>query len=322
MASEQKHSPKLMVLAAFVGNGLIMIMKFVVGLLSGSAAMLAEAVHSLADTFNQVFLLISLKLGEKPADEEHPYGHGKERFFWAFLTAVIIFFVGAFFSIFEGVKKLFESGHASSEAHLLLSLIILGIAFIFEAGSLSVAVYEVRHTMKIAKKKRFREFIANTKDLTLKTVIFEDGAALVGLIVAAAGLYLTMITGSAIYDGLASIVIGLVLAVVAIYLAKESRELLIGHSASREDMNTIYAACISEPEVEQIVDLSTMHLGPDEILLTAHLQIHDALSSKQQVDLIDRIEKKVRTKCPKVKRIFIEPEFAEHEEKVLTGNKV
>ena len=321
MAKERKHNPKLMVMAAFVGNGLIMVTKFIVAIMSGSAAMLAEAVHSLADTFNQVFLLISLKFGEKPADEEHPYGHGKERFFWAFLAAIVIFFVGAFFSVFEGVKKLLEGSHAPSEAHFMIGFITLGIAFIFEAGSLSVAVYEVRHAMKIAKKKRFREFIANTKDLTLKTVIFEDGAALVGLIVAAVGLYLTMITGSAIYDGLASIVIGLVLAVVAIYLAKESRELLIGHSASREDMNTIYAACISEPEVEQIVDLSTMHLGPDEILLTAHLQIHNALSSKQQVDLIDRIEKKVRTKCPKVKRIFIEPEFAEREEKILIGNK-
>ena len=318
MANKQKHNPKRMVLAAFFGNGLIMITKFIVALLSGSAAMMAEAVHSVADTFNQVFLLISLKFGEKPADENHPYGHGKERFFWAFLAAIVIFFVGAFFSIFEGVKKLLEGGHAPSESHFLIGFITLGVAFVFEAGSLGVAIYEVRHAMRISKKRRFRDFIANTKDLTVKTVIFEDGAALVGLVVAALGLYLAKITGSGLYDGLASIIIGLVLAVVAFYLAKESRELLIGHTASREEMTSIYAACISEPLVEQVIDLSTMHLGPDEILLTAHIQINDSLTSKQQVELIDRIEKKVRAKCPNVKRIFIEPEFAGQEDKALT----
>ncbi len=313
--SQQKEDksldPRVIVWAAFVGNGLIMATKFVVAIFSGSIAMLAEAVHSFADTSNQFLLIISLRLGAKPADEKHPFGYGKERFFWAFVTSLIVFFVGAFFSIYEGIKKILEGGHGSDHSFFTLGFIVLGAAFIFESAAIAVAIREVSHGMKKAKKNLF-DFISQTRDLTLKAVLFEDGAALSGLVVAAVGMYLSYAYNASVFEGLASILIGVILAVVAIYLAKESRKLLLGAAAGKEELKRMRQVLLEEPNVEKVIDLLTMYMGPESILLTSHLQINDSLSSTEQESLIDELERKIIKVVPKVKKVFIEPEIIDH----------
>src|SRR3990170_1855621 len=191
------------VYAALIGNGLIAISKFVIGLISGSIALLAEAAHSVADTFNQVFLLISLSLSKKPADLEHPFGHGKERFFWAFVTAVVLFVVGAFFSIFEGIKKIL-SGETIDPNHFVWIYLALGLALLFELVSLGIAVFETRHLVK-EEKKPLLQILKTSKDPTTKTVLAEDSAALLGVIIAAIGTLLMQVTKNPIFDGLASV---------------------------------------------------------------------------------------------------------------------
>ncbi|TET54311.1 MAG: cation diffusion facilitator family transporter [Actinobacteria bacterium] len=308
---DKSFDPQVIVWAAFVGNGLIMVTKFVVAIFSGSIAMLAEAVHSVADTFNQLFLIISLKLGAKPADEKHPFGYGKERFFWAFIAALIIFFVGSFFSIYEGARKIIEGGHGSEQSYFVIGLAVLGIAFIFESISIGIAVREVRHGMKKAKKSLL-DFVTQTRDLTLKTVLFEDGAALFGLVFAAIGMYLSKVYETALFEGLASILIGIILAVVAFYLAKEARTLLLGAAAGKEELKHMLKVFLEEPNVEKVIDLLTMYMGPESILLTSHLQINDSLSSTEQESLIDELERKIIKVVPKVKKVFIEPEIIDH----------
>jgi cation diffusion facilitator family transporter len=304
----QKMEVSRMVWAALIGNALIAVAKFTTAAISGSVALLAEGAHSVADTFNQVFLLISLSLGEKPPDEQHPYGHGKDRFFWAFVTAVMLFFLGAFFSIYEGTQKVLEAvrGEAVSGSHFW-SYIALGVAVIFESYSFSVGLSETRKGMH-KEGKTFGQFLRTSKDPTLKTVLFEDSAALLGLVFALIGIYLVDATGSHWWDGLASIMIGLVLAAVAFMLAAQSRGLLLGAAADREDRKKIRKALTSSDKVSKIIDVLTMHLSPDEILVTAHVELEGVKSVKEIEETIDGLEQEIQKEVPEAKLIFIEPQ--------------
>jgi cation diffusion facilitator family transporter len=267
---------------------------------------MAEAFHSIADTTNQIFLLLGLRFYKRPASDKHPFGYGKERFFWSFIAAIFIFGVGATYAIYEGIVKL---THPHPPTNLGWAYGVLAISFLLESGSIALALYqevnEAHH-----EGLSFRDYLRESKDPTAKTVLFEDSAALIGIIIAAAGLVLTdyQVGGSAgaYWDGLASISIGLVLAVVAFALARTSRGLLLGEAASAKDVAAIQQAIESHPNVERVVELLTMHLAPKEILINAHVQLRPDLLTTDIVQSIQEIEERIKRVEPKVEKIFLE----------------
>ena len=296
----------LAVVGALFANGLIAILKFVGAAITGSSGMMAEALHSVADTTNQVFLLLGLRFYKRPASSKHPFGYGKERFFWSFIAAIFIFGVGATYAIYEGIEKL---RHPHPPTNLAWAYWILGLAFMLEAGSIGLAIYQ---EVKEAHHEglSFREYLSESKDPTAKTVLFEDSAALIGIVIAATGLVLTeyQVGGAAgsYWDGLASIVIGLVLAVVAFVLARSSRGLLLGEAANSKVLAKIKQAIESHPNVERVVELLTMHLAPKQILINANLQLRADLRTGEIENSIREIEDRIKSAEPKVEMMFLE----------------
>jgi len=296
----------LAVLGALFANGLITILKFGAALITGSSGMMAESLHSFADTTNQVFLLLGLRFYKRPASEKHPFGYGKERFFWSFIAAIFIFGVGATYAIYEGIAKL---RHPHPPENLKWAYWVLGISFVLESGSIALALYQ---EIKEAHHENltFFAYLRESKDPTAKTVLFEDTAALLGIVIAAAGIYLTEHHtgpgGGAYWDGVASIVIGLVLAVVAFVLARISRGLLLGEAATQKSVQAIRQAIESHPNVVKVVELLTMHLGPKQILINAHVNLRDDLVTGEIVKTTEEVESLIKRAEPKVEMIFLE----------------
>ncbi len=291
------------VYAAPVANALIAIAKFVAGFISGSAAMLAEGAHSVADTTNQIFLLVSLRLPKSAPDEEHPYGHGKDRFFWSFVVAVLIFFVGALFSFYQGSIALLHPGE--DHEPFLIAYVVLGVAFVFEGIALTITLREFRRAAG-EKNHSFFEHFRLTRNTTMKVPLYEDAAALTGLLIAAAGLLLVQITGSTNFDGIASIGIGIILLIVAWELGTDSRRLLFGEAMLPADRRRIEEAVASFPEVTGVLRLLTMHLGPDAVLVNAEIHVVDGLATDQIEELLERITRRLRNEMPEVVQTFIE----------------
>ncbi|MDT7689665.1 MAG: hypothetical protein QOE46_2424 [Acidobacteriota bacterium] len=296
----------LAVLGALLANALITVLKFIAAGITGSSGMMAEALHSLADTTNQIFLLLGLRFYRRPASEKHPFGHGKERFFWSFIAAVFIFGVGATYAIYEGVVKLY---HPHAPERLGWAYGVLAASFVIEGCSIALAIYqelrEARH-----EGMSFREYLRESKDPTAKTVLFEDSAALVGIIIAATGLYLTEHhagpAAGAYWDGIASISIGVVLAFVAFALARSSRGLLLGEAATGKTRETIRSAILSHPNVCEVIELLTMHLAPKQILINAHVNFRDELETDDIERTINEIEQNIKRTEPMADMIFIE----------------
>jgi cation diffusion facilitator family transporter len=296
----------LAVIGALIANGLITVLKFIGAVFTGSSGMMAESFHSLADTTNQVFLLLGLRFYERPASEKHPFGYGKERFFWSFIAAIFIFGVGATYAIYEGIEKV---RHPHQPENLAWAYWILSISFVLEAISIGVALYqevgEARH-----ENLTFREYLKESKDPTAKTVIFEDSAALLGIIIAMGGLllgqYRVWPAEGRLWDGIASITIGVVLAIVAFSLARSSRGLLLGEAATRKSVNALRKAVKSHPNVVGIAELLTMHLAPKQILVNAHINLKNDLTNAEIIETIAEIEKKMKQAEPKVDKIFLE----------------
>lgn len=302
----------LAVLGALFANGLIAVLKLAAALLTGSSGMMAEALHSIADTTNQVFLLLGLRFYRRPASEKHPFGYGKERFFWSFIAAIFIFGVGSTYAIYEGAMKL-KSPHAPE--HLGWAYLVLGISFVLEAASISLAIYqEVKEAR--AEGLSFFQYLRESKDPTAKTVLFEDSAALLGIVIAAAGLVLTeqhtWPGGGAYWDGLASILIGIVLAIVAFVLARTSRALLLGEGANPKTVAKIREAIESHPHVNKVVEILTMHLAPKQILINAHINLREDLVTTDIEHTIEEIEQIIRKAEPKVEMIFLETARKSH----------
>ncbi len=291
----------LAVLGALVANGLITILKFIGAIMTGSSGMMAETLHSLADTTNQVFLLLGLRFFKRPPSEKHPFGYGKERFFWSFIAAIFIFGVGATFAIYEGYDKLI---HPHSPENVNWAYWILSISFVLEAGSIGLALYQ---EVKEAHHEGlgFMQYLRESKDPTAKTVIFEDSAALIGIVLAGVGIYLSDHYG-AYWDGVASISIGVVLAIVAFVLARISRGLLLGEAAIPSSVEKIRAAINSHPNVNQVVELLTMHMAPKQILVNAHVNLDDELTGDDVVRTVAEIEERIKQAEPKVDMIFLE----------------
>src|SRR6185503_19407045 len=296
----------LAVTGALFANGLIAVLKLIAAFITGSSGMMAEALHSIADTTNQIFLLLGLRFYKRPASDKHPFGYGKERFFWSFIAAIFIFGVGATYAIYEGFAKL---RHPHPPENLEWAYWVLGISFVLETGSICLALYqEVREAHH--EGQTFMEYLRESKDPTAKTVLFEDSAALIGIIIAATGLILTeyQVGGAAgaYWDGVASIMIGLVLAVVAFILARASRGLLLGEAANAKVVEAITRAIESHPSVEKVLELLTMHLAPKQILINTHVQLRDDLNTGSIVNTIGEIEERIKRAEPKVEMIFVE----------------
>ena len=296
----------LAVLGALFANALITIMKLMAAFITGSSGMMAEAFHSAADTTNQIFLLLGLRFYKRPASRKHPFGHGKERFFWSFIAAIFIFGVGATYAIYEGIIKL---AHPHPPTNLIWAYAVLAGSFVLESCSIGLAIYqEVQEAHH--EGLSFFEYLKLSKDPTAKTVLFEDSAALLGIIIAATGIVLTdyQVGGAAgaYWDGVASITIGVVLAIVAFALARTSRGLLLGEAANRQTVRAIRKAIESHPNVEKVVELLTMHLAPKEILINAHVEMRDDLLTDQIVGTIEEVEALIKQAEPKVEKIFLE----------------
>jgi cation diffusion facilitator family transporter len=302
-SSTEERGTKRSVYAAFTANLLIAVSKFVAGLVSGSAALLAESAHSIADTINQVFLLVSLRTASEAPDEKHPFGYGQDRFFWSLLVAIGLFVAGAVFSIYEGVSKIIH-GSGSHDSYFI-AYIVLGLAFVFESGALVVSSREFRRTAHEANL-HFWEHFRTTRNTTMKVPLYEDVAAITGIAVAAAGLLLTQITGSHVYDGLASIGIGVILVFVAWELGTDSRRLLIGEAMPPEARQKMEEIMTSFPEVTEVLRLLTMHLGPNSALLTAEIHVVDGLTTDEIEDLLERITQEISSEVPEVTQTFIE----------------
>jgi cation diffusion facilitator family transporter len=296
----------LAVLGALFANGLITVLKFAAAIMTGSTGMMAEALHSAADTTNQVFLLLGLRFYKRPASQKHPFGYGKERFFWSFIAAIFIFGVGSTYAIYEGLVKL---RHPHPPENLEWAYWVLAISFVLEAGSIGLAIFQ---EMKEAHHEglTFFAYLRESKDPTAKTVIFEDSAALLGIVIAGVGIYLTDHHSGpgdgAYWDGIASIVIGLVLAVVAFVLARTSRGLLLGEAATPKIVRAIVNAIESHPNVIKVVELLTMHLAPKQILINAHINLRDDLVTGDIVKTVEEVEELIKRAEPKVEMIFLE----------------
>jgi cation diffusion facilitator family transporter len=292
------------ILAALAANLAIAIAKLVAGLIGHSAAMLAEAAHSVADTMNQVFLLVSLSLGSRKADETHPFGYGKERFFWALLAAVFIFVSGAVFSLFEGLRTLL-GGSVGEETAFLISYLVLGFSLLAEGTSLLRAISQVRNEAKDAGEPLSR-YLRNSNDPTVRTVLYEDSAAVTGVVLALVGVGLHNLTGQRGWEGIASIAIGVLLVWVAYTLGRDTKHLLIGEAARPEQRKLLRETIARHPEVEEVLELLTMYLGPNDLLVAVRLDLQDDLTAREVEELSNQIDRELREADPDVVQVFLD----------------
>jgi cation diffusion facilitator family transporter len=294
------------VVAAMIGNGLIALSKFVAGFLTGSASMIAEAVHSVADTANQFLLMVGLRRARGKATELHPFGLSVESYFWPFMVSILIFLLGGAFAIYEGVHSLLEGGgHSESDASPIWNYAVLGAAIVFEGYSFTVAA---REFAKMKGSASTLEVFQRSKDPTIPVVLMEDTAAMVGLVVALIAVTLADVTGWAGWDSVGSLSIGVILCAVAYFLARETHSLLLGESASIEDRRKVRAIVEADEAVVRLTQLLSLHRGPDDVVLALKVGFDPSLSLSEIEEAIDRIEGRVRQEVPKMKHIFLEPD--------------
>jgi cation diffusion facilitator family transporter len=290
------------IIAALIGNGLIAITKFAAGFISGSSAMFTEGIHSAVDTGNQVLLLLGLKRSQKPADERFPFGYGKEVYFWSFVVAILIFAVGAGISIYEGIETM---KHPHPIENPQINYIVLGLALIFEGAAWFFAF---REFSRAKGKWGYMEAVQRGKDPSLFVVLFEDSAAGLGLIIAFLGILGAQITGILWLDGLASVLIGLILGGTAAWLAHETKGLLIGESANEHVVKGIREICTQMAEVEKVNEVLTMHMGPEYILANISVEFSDHHKVSNLEQAIAHVDSKIKETFPRVKKVFVEAE--------------
>ncbi len=299
MANTQHESP-IVIYAAIAANLGIAVAKFVAAALTGSSSMISEGVHSVVDTGNQALLLLGIHRSRRRPDDEHPFGHGKELYFWSLVVAIVLFGIGGGVSLYEGITHLIEPSVIDDP---LPNFIVLGIAFVLEGTSWTVAL---RALLPEIRGEGVMAALRTNKDPSLVTVLLEDSAALTGLLTAAIGIALATALDEPRFDGLASIVIGVLLALVAVFLAFESRGLLIGEQVDSDLMATLRSAVEDDPAVVAIERVRTMHLGPNEVLMTLHVRFadHDA---DGVIEAIDRLRTALATADERLTDVTIEP---------------
>ncbi len=291
------------IIAAFFANLGIAIAKFVGFLITGSAGLLAEAGHSIADTGNQGLLMFGGKRGKRAADRAHPFGYGPERYFWAFVVALVLFSMGGLFALYEGIQKLFDPHEIESA---IVAYVILGVSILLESFSLRTAVKEANH---VRNGRSWWRYIRTAKAPELPVVLLEDVGAELGLFFALFGLTMAELTGNARWDAVGSVAIGLLLIVIAIILAVEMKGLLIGEAASDEDLEAIQTSIAGTTHVNSLIHLRTMHLGPDDLLVAAKIDYEHSLTVEQLAKAIDDTEANLRAAVPIADVIYIEPDI-------------
>ncbi len=293
---------KKVIYAALVGNTLISITKFIAAGVTGSSAMLSEGIHSLVDTGNQILLLHGLKQAAKPADEDFPFGHGKEVYFWSFIVAILIFALGGGISIYEGIRHM---QHPEAIRNPMINYIVLGLAMLFEGAAWLFAFREFK---QVKGKWGYIEAIHRAKDPSVFVVLFEDTAAMLGLVVAFLGVAISQYSGILIFDSIASIIIGLILIGTSVWLAYETKSLLIGESADRSTIRDIRQILADDVYIDHVNEVLTMHMGPDFILTNISVDFADDKTADEVESTIATIDKKIKQRHPQIKRIFIEAE--------------
>jgi cation diffusion facilitator family transporter len=302
MASDSSESP-IVIYGALVANLVIAATKFVAAFFSGSSAMLSEGIHSIVDTGNELLLLLGLKRSRKPANESHPFGYGKELYFWSLIVAMLIFGLGGGMAIYEGITHLSHPGEMGDPAW---SYVVLAIAFVAEGTSWIIALRAF-----LTEKESHESFwhaLRTSKDPSVYTVMVEDAAALAGIVVAFIGIFLGYHFHNQYFDGMASLMIGTILAGVSVFLAYESKSLLVGESTDVQVVRHIRALAAADPWVKEVRRPLTMHLGPRRVLLNIGIVFHAHLSAVDLASVIDRLETRIRQAHPEVQHIFIEAE--------------
>ena len=283
-----KGSSRKVIYAALFGNALIAVTKFGAAAFTGSSAMLSEGIHSTVDMGNQALLLYGLRAAKRPADREFPFGHGKEIYFWGFVVAILIFAVGAGVSLYEGINQLRTPHPVRSPA---VNYIVLGVAAVLESIAFMIALREFR---AVKGEATYVEAIHSAKDPSVFIVLFEDGAALIGLLIAFLGILLGQLTGIAAFDGIASILIGLILAGTAIWLAYETKGLLIGESANPAVVDGVREIVSSQPGVEHVNEILTLHMGPEFVLLNLSVDFRDGASTGELESGVAALDRKIK----------------------------
>lgn len=291
------------IVAAFLANMGIAVAKFIGFIVTGSSSMLAESIHSVADSGNQALLVLGNKRAARERDAEHPFGHGRERYFWAFVVALVLFTLGAVFSLYEGIHKL-QHPELLESAQWAIGILLVAIAL--EAFSFRTAIHE---SNLIRGRQGWATFIRRSRAPELPVVLLEDFGALIGLTLALLGVGLTVLTDDPMWDAIGTICIGTLLAVIAVVLAVEMKSLLMGETATVEDEAKILDAIGSAPAVVGVIYVRTQHLGPDDILVGAKLDLDHALSVAGIADAIDDVERRIREAVPTATTIFIEPDI-------------
>lgn len=295
-------SSRKVIYAALAGNTLIALTKFTASAYTGSSAMLSEAIHSMVDTGNQGLLLLGLHRAKKPADDAFPFGYGKEVYFWSFVVAILIFSVGAGVSIYEGIIHLSQPVEVESP---IINYLVLIVAIVFEGAAW---VYAFREFDQIRGDTGYIDAVRNSKDPTVFVVLFEDTAAILGLLVAFIGLIFAQASGNPAYDGYASIIIGIILASTAAWLAYETKGLLIGEGMNLQAVAKLRAIVRSSPGVEHVNEVLTMHMGPQFILVNISVDFANDCSADAIEKTISEMDRKLKQYSPEIKRVFIEAE--------------
>ena len=314
--ARQSSSGKV-VYAALLGNVLIAATKFGAALWTGSSAMLSEAVHSLVDTSNELLLLYGMHRSRRPADLEHPLGYGRELYFWSFIVALMVFGLGAGVSLYEGITHIL---HPEPAADPLVNYVVLGVSFLFEFGSWLVALKEFR----AAKGKLgYIEAIGIVKDPTTFTVLFEDSAALVGLVIAFAGVSAAQIFDNPIFDGVASLGIAAVLGTTGIVLARRTKELLLGEQADEPLRRSILSIAAQQPGIAQANGVITTYLGPNQVIAALSAEFDDAITAPQIEESVNQLEQSLKAAHPEISTLFVKPQTKatwEQRRKIVAGN--
>jgi cation diffusion facilitator family transporter len=301
-ARPQDIESRRTVLVALAANAAIMVVKAIGGVVSGSSALMAEAAHSVADTANEGFLLASLSRSTREADDDHPFGYGQERFLWAFVAAIGIFVAGAGFSFYQGIEAIMGG---QDESHFGIAYAILGFAVVAEGISLLRAVRQTRGEAA-AQGISLRGHLRHSRDPTTKTVVFEDTAAVVGNVVAIAGVALHQMTGAAAWEGVAALIVAGMLVTAAFFLARDASSLLLGRAATPRERQAILAVLDGRPEVEEVLQLLTMALAPDRLLVAARVDLRGGLDSERVEEVSTEIDRAIRERVPVVAEVFLD----------------
>ncbi len=300
-----KATSRKVVYAALAGNLAIAAIKFVAAWITGSSAMLSEAVHSLVDTINELLLLYGMYRAGKRPDRNHPFGHGRELYFWSFIVALLVFAVGAGVSLYEGIAHLLAPHPIE---HVLVNYFVIGLSFVFEAASWRVAMKEFR---AVKGDLSYFEAFRRSKDPTTFTVLFEDSAALVGLVIAFAGILGTHLLGMPQLDGIASISIAVVLAVSSMFLARETKALLIGESALPQVRDSVLEIATADPAIRTANGVLTVQMGPEQVVAALSAEFEDRLTTPEIEACVNRVEAAIKARHPEITTLFVKPQTPE-----------